>query len=170
MGKRIAVYPGSFDPITYGHVDLVRRGGRIFDEIYVAIAVNVGKSPLFTKDERLKLVRESTKSIKNCKAVAYDGLVVDFCRKIGACAILRGIRTVTDFDYEFQIALTNRSFAPGIETVFVMPAEELSYISSSLVKEAVSMRGDVSKFVTPAVNRALKKKLSINGSVSRDWR
>jgi pantetheine-phosphate adenylyltransferase len=170
MGKRIAVYPGSFDPITYGHVDLVRRGARIFDEIYVAISVNVGKAPLFTKEERLKLVQQSTRGIKNCRVVAYDGLVVDFCRKIGACAILRGIRTVTDFDYEFQIALTNRSFAPNIETVFVMPAEELSYISSSLVKEAVAMGGNVSNFVPPAVNKALIRKHSRSRNVTRDWR
>jgi pantetheine-phosphate adenylyltransferase len=156
---RIAVYPGSFDPITNGHVDLIRRGARLFDKLYIAIAVNSGKAPLFTKNERIRMVKAATEGIANCETRAYDGLVVNFCQEVGAQAILRGIRTVTDLEYEFQIAMTNRSFRPDIETVFVMPAEECSFISSSLVKEAVTLGGDVSKFVPAAVLKELKRKL-----------
>lgn len=159
---KTAVYPGSFDPITIGHTDLVERGAKLFDKIYVAIAVNSTKRPTFTREERLELVKKSIAHIPNAEAVAYEGLVVDLCSKLGASVILRGIRTVTDFDYEFQIALTNRSFSPEIETVFVMPGEEYSFISSSLVKEAVSLGGDVARFVHPEVLKALQKKIGKN--------
>jgi len=156
----IAVYPGSFDPITNGHLDVIRRGVRVFDHLIVAVADNPAKQALFTRDERLEMIREVTKHDKNVVVEYFDGLVVDYVRRKKAGVILRGIRTVSDFEYEYQMALTNRTFAQDIETVFVMTREEFSFVSSRIIKEAASLGGDVSSFVPREVEKWLRKKYS----------
>ncbi|HYC77757.1 MAG TPA: pantetheine-phosphate adenylyltransferase [Planctomycetota bacterium] len=157
--ERRAVYPGSFDPVTYGHLDLVRRGAALFDELVVAIGVNAEKRPTFDAEERREMVARETVDLPNVRVDVFPGLVVDFARRNGLKIILRGLRTVSDFEAEFQMALTNRSFAPELETVFVMPGERWSYISSRLIKEIVQVGGDVERFVPPAVARALIARL-----------
>jgi pantetheine-phosphate adenylyltransferase len=152
----VAVYPGSFDPITNGHLDVIRRGTRVFDRLVVSVADNPAKQALFTKEERVEMIREVTRGIKNVEIDAFDGLVVDYVHRKKANVILRGIRTISDFEYEYQMALTNRTFAADIETVFVMTHEEFSFVSSRLIKEAVSMGGDVSAFVPKEVEKRLK--------------
>jgi pantetheine-phosphate adenylyltransferase len=154
----VAVYPGSFDPITNGHLDVIRRGTKVFDRLIVAVADNPAKQALFTKDERTEMIREVTRGFKNVEIDAFDGLVVDYVHRKKAGVILRGIRTISDFEYEYQMALTNRTFAQDIETVFVMTHEEYSFVSSRLIKEAVSMGGDVSSFVPKDVEKRLKLK------------
>ncbi len=154
----VAVYPGSFDPVTNGHLDVMKRGTRVFDRLIVAVADNPAKQALFTKDERVEMIREVTKGFKNAEVDAFDGLVVDYVHRKKASVILRGIRTISDFEYEYQMALTNRTFAGDIETVFVMTHEEYSFVSSRLIKEAVSMGGDVSAFVPKEVEKRLKAK------------
>ena len=154
----IAVYPGSFDPITNGHLDVIRRGVKVFDRLIVSVADNPAKQALFTKEERTEMIREVTKGFKNVEIDAFDGLVVDYVHRKKAGVILRGIRTISDFEYEYQMALTNRTFAQDIETVFVMTHEEYSFVSSRLIKEAVSMGGDVSSFVPKDVEKRLKLK------------
>jgi pantetheine-phosphate adenylyltransferase len=154
----IAVYPGSFDPITNGHLDVIRRGTKVFERLIVAVADNPAKQSLFTKEERTDMIRDVTKSFKNVEIDAFDGLVVDYVHRKKAGVILRGIRTISDFEYEYQMALTNRTFAQDIETVFVMTHEEYSFVSSRLIKEAVSMGGDVSSFVPRDVEKRLKLK------------
>ena len=137
----IAVYPGTFDPITLGHMDVIKRGVRVFDRVIVAVADNPAKETLFTKDERLEMIRDTIKSLKNVEADAFDGLLVDYVKRRGAHVVLRGVRTLSDFEYEYQMALTNRTFAPEVESIFVMTNEEYSFISSRLIKEAASMGG-----------------------------
>jgi pantetheine-phosphate adenylyltransferase len=154
----VAVYPGSFDPITNGHLDVIRRGTKVFDRLIVAVADNPAKQALFTKEERTEMIREVTRGFKNVEIDAFDGLVVDYVHRKKAGVILRGIRTISDFEYEYQMALTNRTFAQDIETVFVMTHEEYSFVSSRLIKEAVSMGGDVSSFVPKDVEKRLKLK------------
>jgi len=156
----IAVYPGSFDPITNGHLDVIRRGVRVFDNLIVAVADNPAKQALFSRDERLEMIRDVTKHDKNVAVEYFDGLVVDYVRRKKAGVILRGIRTVSDFEYEYQMALTNRTFAQDIETVFVMTREEYSFVSSRIIKEAASLGGDVSSFVPREVEKWLKKKFA----------
>ena len=151
-----AVYPGSFDPITNGHIDVIKRGARVFDKVVVAVADNPAKQALFTKEERVEMIRECSKPYRNVEVDAFDGLVVDYVHRKKAGVILRGIRTISDFEYEYQMALTNRTFAGDIETVFVMTHEEYSFVSSRLIKEAVSMGGDVSSFVPKDVEKRLK--------------
>ena len=157
--ERMAVYPGTFDPVTNGHLDVIKRGARLFDRLIVAVARNPDKSPLFTVEERIRMIKELTKDMPNVCVEHFNGLTVEFCRSKGACTILRSIRTFSDFEYEFQMALTNRSLAPDIETVFVMPSEEDSYLSSSMVKQAVSLGGDLSRFIPDVVLKCLKAKL-----------
>ncbi len=152
------VYPGSFDPPTNGHVDVFRRGARIFDELIVAVADNPTKQPLFTKAERTALLKRLTKGLKNVSVESFDGLVVDFVKSRKFQVILRGIRTVSDFEFEYQMALTNRQFASDIETIFVMTHEDYSYVSSRLIKEAAALGGDISRFVPKEVEEELKKK------------
>lgn len=159
--KKRAIYPGSFDPITYGHLDIIERGLLLFDEIIVAVADLVGKETLFDIEERVRMVKRTTKNLKGIIVEPFDGLVVDFASKNNIKIILRGLRMISDFEYEFQMALTNRRLAPDIETIFMMPNEKYSYISSRLIKEAASLGGDVSDFVPPYVRKALMKKFKI---------
>jgi pantetheine-phosphate adenylyltransferase len=155
----VAVYPGTFDPVTNGHLDVIERGRRIFDQLIVAVTDNPAKKPLFSKDERLEMLRRLTARMDNVSVEAFDGLAVEFVRAKGSKVILRGIRTISDFEYEFQMALTNRAIAPEIETVFVMTCEKYSYFSSHLIKEGASLGADVSHFVPAEVERMLKRKL-----------
>lgn len=154
----IAVYPGSFDPVTRGHEDLIRRARRFADRLVVAVAVNPAKQPLFTLDERVALIRRVVDD-PAVEVRSFDGLLAEFARVAGATLIVRGLRAISDFEYEFQMALMNRNLAPGIETVFLVPAFDLTYLSSSLVREVARFGGDVSSLVHPAVQQALKKKL-----------
>ncbi|HYL22426.1 MAG TPA: pantetheine-phosphate adenylyltransferase [Gemmatimonadales bacterium] len=154
----IAVYPGSFDPGTRGHEDLIRRARRFADRLIVAVAVNPAKQPLFTFDERVALIRRVVDD-PAIEVRSFDGLLAEFARVAGATLIVRGLRAISDFEYEFQMALMNRNLAPGIETVFLVPAFDLTYLSSSLVREVARFGGDVSSLVHPAVQQALKKKL-----------
>jgi len=156
---RIAVYPGSFDPVTKGHADLIRRSLAFSDRVVVAVAVNVVKQPLFTLDERVALIRE-TVDVPGVEVRSFDGLLVDFAKQVGATMLIRGLRAVSDFEYEFQMALMNRTLAPGIETVFLVPAFDLTYLSSSLVREVARFGGDVSALVHPVVQRALTAKFT----------
>ena len=156
-GSRIAVYPGSFDPITHGHEDLIRRSLAFADRVIVAVAVNVAKQVLFTLDERVALIREAVRH-PAVEVQSFDGLLVGFAREVGATLIVRGLRAVSDFEYEFQMALMNRTLAPALETVFLVPAFDLTYISSSLVREVARFGGDVSQLVHPAVQQALRRK------------
>ena len=157
---RIAIYPGSFDPITRGHEDLVRRAFVFGDRIVIAVAASAGKAPLFTLDERVALVKACVGDDKRIEVRAFDGLLVDFARKTGAQVIIRGLRYVSDFEYEYQMALMNRKLADGIETVFLVPAFDLTYLSSSLVREVARFGGDVSSLVHPAVDAALRAKFA----------
>ena len=160
---RIAVYPGSFDPMTNGHVDLVRRGGHIFDRVLVAVLCNTEKAPLFTVEERVAMTKEVFRREPKVKVKAFSGLLVDFLRREKTNIVLRGLRVVSDFEYEFQMALMNRRLDPDVETVFLTPKEELSYLSSRLVKEVHRLGGDVSGLVPTLVYRELREKLP-NGS------
>ena len=160
MGK-IAIYPGSFDPITNGHLDLIERGLKIFDEIIVAIAVNPVKQPLFTIEERVELIREVLNDHPRVKIDHFTGLLVDYVRQQNTNVILRGLRAVSDFDYEFQLALMNRRLAPEIETVFLMTSLKWVFLSSSILKEAVSLGGVVEDIVPPIVFQRLREKFGL---------
>ena len=160
MGK-IAIYPGSFDPITNGHLDLIERGLKIFDEIIVAIAVNPVKQPLFTIEERVDLIREVLNDHPRVKIDHFTGLLVDYVRRQNTNVILRGLRAVSDFDYEFQLALMNRRLAPEIETVFLMTSLKWVFLSSSILKEAVSLGGVVEDIVPPIVFQRLREKFGL---------
>jgi pantetheine-phosphate adenylyltransferase len=154
----LAVYPGSFDPITMGHVDIIQRGSRIFDRIVVAVLINADKSPLFTVGERVDIAREVFRDRANVEVDTFDGLLVDYARKRQAQAIVRGLRAVSDFEYEMQMALMNRRLNPEVETVFMMPAEPYTYVSSRLVKEVVALGGTVKGIVPDIVERRLREK------------
>ncbi len=153
---KIAVYPGSFDPITAGHIDIVDRALKIFDIIYVAVIRNPEKAPAFNIDDRVAMLKETLKDRKNIKIDSFDGLLVDYVKKVKATAIVRGLRAVSDFDYEFQMALTNRRMDPEVETIFMMTDYKYSYLSSSLVKEVARLGGSVEGLVPPSVERCLK--------------
>ncbi len=155
---RRVIYPGTFDPITNGHTDLVERGCRLFDSVVVAIASSKRKGPLFTLEERVELARKVLGHLDNVEVVGFDVLLIDFVKQQKAQGILRGLRAVSDFEYEFQLANMNRAIEPNIESLFLTPADHLSYISSSLVKEISLLGGDVSKFVHPLVVEALNRK------------
>ncbi len=156
----IAVYPGTFDPVTCGHLDLICRGAKLFDRLIVAVARGPLKVPLFTLEERVDMITHAVAHIENVEVEGFRGLTVDMVRRKNANVMLRGIRTVTDFEYEYQIALTNRTLARDIESVFIMPGEKFSFISSSLIKNIVAAGGDASEFVTEEVHEKLKEKLS----------
>ncbi|MBI5815865.1 MAG: pantetheine-phosphate adenylyltransferase [Nitrospinae bacterium] len=160
MSRITAVYPGTFDPVTYGHIDLMKRGTAIFSELIVAVAHNPGKNPLFSLEERVDFILQATAGIGNIKVKPLRNLLVDFARGEGARVILKGLRAVSDFDYELQMSLLNRRLADDIETVFMMPSEEYSFISSSMIKEISSLNGDVGKLVPPPVVDALKGRFS----------
>jgi len=153
------VYPGSFDPISHGHIDLARRGLGLFGELTVAVARNEAKAPLFSMAERVEMVRDVFADEPSVTVDCYEGMTVDYVRSIGAKIILRGIRTVSDFEYEFQMALTNRHFADDVEMLFMMTSGQYSYLSSHFIKEVVTLGGDVSAFVPPSVEQCLKRKL-----------
>ncbi len=154
-GQRIALYPGSFDPLTLGHVDIIKRGSSLFDTIIVAVLENVEKIPMFTVEERLEMIGETFAKLDNVEADSFSGLLVDYAAKRNATAIVRGIRAISDFEYEFQMALMNRRLAPSIETVFMMPAEEYSYVSSRLVKEVAKLGGNITGLVPKVVEKRL---------------
>jgi pantetheine-phosphate adenylyltransferase len=155
---RIAVYPGSFDPPTRGHEDLVRRSLALADRLIVAVAVNVLKQPLFAVDERLDMLRTAVGDDSRVSFQAFDGLLAEFAKRVGATIIVRGLRAVSDFEYEFQMALMNRQLHPSLETVFLVPAVDLTYLSSSLVREVAKFGGDVGPMVHPAVASALSRR------------
>ncbi len=159
--KRIAIYPGSFDPVTNGHIDIVRRGMTLFDEIIVAILLNPNKKALFSLDERLDMLRETMKDIEGVSFDTFGGLLVDYAHRRGAQAILRGMRAVSDFEYEFQLALMNRKLDRDIQTVFLMTGLRWIFTSSSIIKEAAQFGGDVSDMVPPIVNRKIKEKFNL---------
>ncbi len=156
---KVAVYPGSFDPLTNGHVDLVRRGCRIFDRVLVAVLQNGEKAPLFTVTERIDMIRSIFRRQPKVRVKSFSGLLVDFLRAERANVVVRGLRVVSDFEYEFQMALMNRKLDPEVETIFLTPKEELSYLSSRIVKEVHTLGGDVSGLVPSLVHRALHQKL-----------
>lgn len=153
-----AMYPGTFDPVTLGHEDLVRRASRLFDKVVVAIAANPGKEPMFTLEERVELARLVMSDYENVEVTGYAGLTVDFARENDLQVIVRGLRAISDFEYEFQLANMNRHLTDEVETAFLTPTEKYTYISSSLVREICSMGGDISEFVAPEVREALMKR------------
>ena len=156
--KRSAVYPGTFDPITRGHEDLVRRAATIFDRVVVAIAANPGKAPLFSVEERVDLARRVLADIPGVEVHSYAGLTVDFARQNGIAVIVRGLRAVSDFEFEFQLSNMTRHISPGVETVFLTPKEQFTFVSSTLVREIATLGGDVSEFVHPLVQAAFRGK------------
>lgn len=156
---KIAVYPGSFDPITHGHMDIIRRSASVFDKLIVGVLRNKSKNPLFTVQERVKMIQEVTSDIENVEVVDFDGLLIDFVHKVDAKAIVRGLRAVTDFEYELQMSLTNKVIAPDVETVFLTTNLQYSYLSSSIVKEIASYNGDISHFVDKRVEKAIQDKM-----------
>ncbi|AEM78078.1 pantetheine-phosphate adenylyltransferase [Thermoanaerobacter wiegelii] len=158
---KTAIYPGSFDPVTYGHIDIIKRGALLFDKLIVAVLLNPIKKPLFSIEERMELLKAVTKNIPNVQIDYFDGLLVDYAKKVRAGVIIRGLRMVSDFEYEFQMALINKKLDPSIETVFLMTNEQYSYFSSSAVKEIAQFRGGFSKFVPEIVAQKLKEKLKL---------
>ena len=160
---RTCIYPGTFDPVTNGHIDVIARASRLFDHIVVAVAENPGKGPLFTVDERVNLIQGNLEQFGNVTATRFSGLTIDLARKLGACALIRGLRALTDFEYEFQMALMNRHLDPDIETIFVMTKEAYSYTSSRLVKQVSHYGADIEQFVPPNVYQALKNRKTKSG-------
>ncbi len=155
---RIAVYPGTFDPVTYGHLDVIKRVSSLFDKVYVAVATSSHKKVLFSAEERIDMLTEAVAEYDNVVVEDFNGLAVDYVKKKGAKVVVRGLRMISDFEYEFQMALTNRKLSPDIETVFMMPNESYSYLSSKLIKEIAFMSADVSEFVPKNVEKKLKEK------------
>lgn len=157
--KKRSIYPGTFDPVTYGHIDLIRRARRIFDEVIVAVADNPGKYPLFTVEERVSLLKQATRALPGIVVDHFDSLAVDYVRRKKANVMIRGLRMLSDFEYEFQMALTNRKLSDQVETIFMMPSESYAYVSARLIKEAALLGADLSAFVPPFVAKALRAKL-----------
>lgn len=158
--SKIAIYPGTFDPITNGHIELINRTLKIFDKVIVAVAPSIKKDPLFTIEERVKLIEHSIRNIKGARADSFDNLLMDYAAETGGLAIIRGLRAVSDFEYELQIALMNRRLNANIETVFMMPSQEYTFLSSNIVKEVVLFGGSVKGLVPNTVEKALKKKFN----------
>lgn len=155
---KIAIYPGSFDPITNGHLDILKRGAKIFDKVVIAVADNMRKEAVFSARERMDLIKNCTSDFKNVEIDRFTGLVVDYAKSVNASVIIRGLRQVTDFEYEFQMALMNRQLNEDIDTIFLMPHEKYTYLSSSVVREITELDGDVSRFVPENVLKKLKNK------------
>lgn len=158
---RTVIYPGTFDPITNGHLDLIHRAVVLFARVIVAVAKNEDKKPLFNQAERIQLIAESIKDMPQVEVEGFDGLLVDYVKKRGGCAVLRGLRAVSDFEFEFQLALMNRKLNENFETIFMMPTETYTFLSSRMIKEIAKLGGDVSPFVPPHVESALRKKLGL---------
>jgi len=156
---RKAIYPGTFDPITYGHLDIIKRAVRLFDYVIVAVAENPKKDPLFSTNERIEMI-QAVCNIENVRVEHFQGLLVDYARSQGACALIRGLRAVSDFEYEFQMALVNRKLSEELSTVFLMPHEQYTHLNSSIVREVASLHGDVSPYVPPEVVKRLEAKFS----------
>jgi pantetheine-phosphate adenylyltransferase len=161
MPETFAIYPGSFDPITNGHVDIIERGLRIFDRVVVAVLRNPKKRPLFTTKERVRMIQDIFASKKEVEVRAFEGLLVDFARSQGTKVVIRGLRAISDFEYEFQMALMNRGLAPDIETFFMMPSVHYSFLSSALVREVAGLGGSVEGLVPPSVARKLRNKVKV---------
>jgi pantetheine-phosphate adenylyltransferase len=158
---RVAVYPGSFDPLTNGHLDIIRRGIRLFDRFLVAVLENEGKFPLFTVAERMDLIRKCTRDIPGTEVHSFSGLLVDFMRTVDASVVVRGIRAISDYEYELQMALMNRELNSEVETIFMLPGVEYTYVSSRLIKEVFRLGGDVARLVPPPVLESLKARLPV---------
>jgi pantetheine-phosphate adenylyltransferase len=158
LGKRIAIYPGTFDPITYGHIDVLSRATELFDKIIVAVAASSSKSTLFTVNERIRMIKSSAAEFSSVEVTSFKGLLVNFAKSKKAIAIVRGLRAISDFEYEFQMALTNRKIVENVTTVFLMPNEKYTYLNSTLVREIAKFGGDVSSFVPKIVLKMLKEK------------
>jgi len=157
--KKVVVYPGSFDPVTYGHLDIIKRALKISDKVVVAVAHNMDKKPLFDVSERVGLLKKALKGSKRVEVDYFDGLVVNYVKRKKASVVIRGLRMISDFEYEFQMALTNRKLASDIETIFMMPSESYSYLSSKLIKEAAFLGANLKGFVPPFVEKAIRKKI-----------
>ena len=157
---RKVIYPGTFDPVTNGHIDVIKRASELFDSVVVTIAINASKTPLFSTEERLNMLKESLKEFKNIEVDSFNGLVVEHANKVGAVAIIRGLRAVSDFEYEFQMALMNRKLDSDITTVFLMPHEKYTYLNSSLIRNLAELNADISEFVPTPVAKALKEKFN----------
>ena len=155
---KIAVYPGTFDPVTNGHIDIIKRSLKIFDRVIIAVALNPKKAPMFRISERVEMIEDATHGLSRIKVEPFEGLLVDYVKKKKATAIIRGLRAVSDFEYEFQMALMNRKLDQAIETVFMMPSEEYSYLTSTLIKEVASYRGETKGLIPPYVAKMLKDK------------
>ena len=155
---RKVIYPGSFDPITFGHIDIIHRACDLFDSVIVTVAINPSKSPLFSVEERVNFIKESVKDYPKVEVDSFDGLVVEHAKSVGAIGIIRGLRALSDFEFEFQMALMNRKLAKDINTIFLMPHEKYTYLNSSIIRNLASLNSDVSDFVPSVVKTALKKK------------
>jgi len=160
---KVAIYPGTFDPLTNGHFDIILRSAQMFDKVVVAVTENPAKAPLFRVEERVTMIREAIASVPHVSVEAFDGLTVDFARRVGARYIVRGLRAVSDFEYELQMGMMNRQLAPDVETVFLVPAAEYSFVSSTLVKDVIRLGGGVSAFVPSAVEKRLLERLAPAG-------
>lgn len=160
-----AIYPGSFDPVTFGHLDIIRRSSKIVDQLVVGVLNNNAKMPLFSVEERVRMLEEVTQDFKNIEIVPFEGLLVDFARKLDAAFIIRGLRAITDFEYELQMSQTNHKLEPGVETMFLTTSIEYSYLSSTTVKEIAAFGGDISQFVPEVIGKALKEKMKAKRSV-----
>jgi len=158
--EKIAIYPGTFDPFTFGHLDLIQRGAKIFDRLIVAVSTNPVKRPLFTLEERIELAKKISEPFGNVEVDQFNGLLVDYAKERGVPVLIRGLRAFSDFEFEFQMALTNRKMAPEVETMFLMPKNEFSYISSSMVRQIAAYGADTRDFVPPEIHSALIKKMA----------
>lgn len=159
--ERIVIYPGTFDPITLGHLDVIQRAASLFDKVIVSVLVNASKAPLFTKEERMEMIRETVKDYKQVEVDEFDGLLVEYAKKKNAVAIIRGLRAISDFEYEFQMALMNRKISDGITTVFLMPHEKYTYLNSTIVRELARLHADVSEFIPESVVKRLEQKFKL---------
>lgn len=160
VSEKIAIYPGTFDPITLGHLDILQRASKLFDRVIITLAINSSKTPLFSKEERLDFIRDAVKNIPNVAVDSFEGMLIKFAEKMGASAVIRGLRAISDFEFEFQLALMNRKQNQEITTVFLMPNEKYTYLNSTIIREVARYGGDVSSFITPLVAEKLKERFS----------